>query len=319
MGDQMVNIGVDLGGTNIRFGITDENGKILYRDRICTKPNRCSDAIICSVIQGIDAILAKASLRHADVLSIGMGVPGTADSKNGVVVFAPNLCWKEMEISKAIQHAFHIPIRIVQDTRAAAWAEFQIGAGKGLRSVASVTIGTGIGCGMVFEGRIFSGGLDTAGEFGHQIVEFEGNLCNCGRRGCLEAHAGGLAILRNAKETIPEICDLLQKNESEVEVHDVYLLATEGNVKARQLTDSVVRYIGMGLVNLINICSVELISLSGGISNAPKELLLNPLREFIRERAYPVVANRVRVCCSALGEDAPLIGAALLNREGTES
>jgi len=310
----MLNVGVDIGGTNIKFGVTDENGKILLQRKTKTRPDRGSDLIVGSIIQGIEEILVEASLRHEDLKSIGLGVPGTVDSKSGVVVYAPNLFWRDVEIVKAIQQAFNVPVYIVQDARAAAWAEYLIGAGKGLRSVASVTLGTGIGCGMVFDGMIFHGALNTAGEFGHQIVELDGNLCNCGRRGCLEAYAGGLAIVRDAKKRIPGIDELLHKKPSTVGVHDVYQLAQEGNAQARQLTDSVVKYIGMGLVNLINICSVELISISGGISNAPSELLLNPLIEFVRNRAYESVAGKVRVYRSALGENAPLIGAGLLYR-----
>jgi len=315
MSHQLLNVGVDIGGTNIKFGIIDENGKILLQKKIKTEPDRGSDVIVRSIIQGIDTILEKASLRHVDIRSVGLGVPGTADSNNGAVVYAPNLSWENVEIAKPIQQAINVPVYIVQDTRAAAWAEYLIGAGKGLRGVASVTLGTGLGCGMVFDGRIFYGALNTAGEFGHQIVELDGKLCNCGRRGCLEAYAGGLAILRDTKQRIPEVYELLQKSPSKVGVHDVYQLAQEGNAQARQLTDNVVKYIGIGLVNLINISSVELISLSGGISNAPAELLLDPLRQFIQDRAYVTIADKVRVCRSALGEDAPLIGAALLYRE----
>jgi glucokinase len=315
MSGQLFNVGVDVGGTNIKFGVTDENGKILLQEKAKTEPARGSNVIVESIIQGIHAILVKASLRHQDVNSIGLGVPGTADSKNGMVVYAPNLFWRSIEIVKAIQPAFNVPVYIVQDTRAAAWAEYLVGAGKGLRSVASVTLGTGIGCGMVFDGRIFHGALNTAGEFGHQIVELNGNPCNCGRCGCLEAHAGGLAIVRDAKKNISGIHELLHKKPSTIGVHDVYRLAQEGNPQARQVTDSVVKYIGMGLANLINLCSVELISLSGGISNAPAELLLDPLIEFVRSRAYESIAAKVRICRSALGEDAPLIGAALLYRE----
>jgi glucokinase len=314
----MLNVGVDIGGTNIKFGVTDENGKILLQGKTKTRPDRGSDLIVGSIIQGIDTILVEASLRHEDIKSIGLGVPGTVDSKSGMVVYAPNLFWRNVEIVKAIQQAFNVPVYIVQDARAAAWAEYLIGAGKGLRSVASVTLGTGIGCGMVFDGMIFHGALNTAGEFGHQIVELDGNLCNCGRRGCLEAYAGGLAIVRDAKKRIPGIDELLHKKPSTVGVRDVYQLAQEGNAQARQLTDSVVKYIGMGLVNLINICSVELISISGGISNAPSELLLNPLIEFVRNRAYESVAGKVRVYRSALGENAPLIGAGLLYRAYSE-
>jgi glucokinase len=180
--------------------------------------------------------------------------------------------------------------------------------------LAAITIGTGIGCGLVIDGRIFHGALNTAGEFGHQIVEPGGNRCNCGRRGCLEAYVGGLAIVREAGLRIPAIGGLIGKPPSEVNVHDVYQLAIAGHTQALELTRSVVRYVGMGVVNLINLCSVELISISGGISNAPEALLVGPLVDFVRANAYVSVANKVRVSTSALGEDAPLIGAALLYR-----
>jgi glucokinase len=315
MSGQILSIGVDVGGTNVKFGITDENGKILFQNKEKTQASRGSDAIMATIVHGVDALLSRSGMHLGQFGSIGVGVPGTTDSKKGVVVFAPNIFWRDVEIVKEIRQAFDIPVHTAQDTRAAAWAEYLVGAGKGLRSLASVTLGTGIGCGMVFDGRIFHGALNTAGEFGHQIVELDGYSCNCGRQGCLEAHAGGLSIVRQAREKIDGIGALLQKDSADVEVHDVFRLAQEGNAQATQLTASVVRYIGMGLVNLLNLNSVELIAISGGISNAPSELLLDPLIDFVRNRAYESVAQKVRVCKSSLGEDAPMIGAALLYRE----
>jgi glucokinase len=312
---QIFNVGVDVGGTNTKFGLTDEKGKMLAHEAIKTVHDRGSDATVWSIIQGISMILEKASLRDINIQSIGVGVPGTVDSNTGVVVYAPNLFWNNVDIAKPLQQAFNTPVYILQDTCAAAWAEYLVGAGAGHSGVASVTLGTGIGCGLVFDGRIFHGALNSSGELGHQIVELNGNLCNCGRRGCLEAHAGGLAIMRMANEKIPGIHKLVRKSPSEVSVHDVFRLALEGHPEALEITSNVVKYIGMGLVNLINITGVEVISLSGGISNAPAELLLEPIRKFVRERAYVAVANRVQVCRSALGEDAPLVGAALFYKE----
>jgi glucokinase len=317
MSHQVFNVGVDIGGTTIKFGLTDEVGKILVRKKIKTEPDRGSNAIIGSIIQSIDAMLLEASLQPENVKSIGLGIPGTTDSRNGLVVYAPNLFWRNVEIAKSIRQSFDVSVFIAQDTRAAAWAEYLVGAGQGLRSVVSLTVGTGVGCGMVFDGRIFHGALNTAGEFGHQIVEPDGNFCNCGRRGCLEAYAGGWAIVRDAKKRIHGIHDLLHKDPSEIGVHDVYRLAGQGNIDARELTDSVVKYIGIGLVNLVNINSVELICISGGISNAPSELLLDPLIDFVRDRAYDSIADRVRICRSELCDDAPLVGAALLYREAS--
>jgi len=318
MSGQIFNIGVDVGGTNIKFGITDEAGKILLQDREKTEISRGSGAILASIIRGIESMLAKADLCLEDVRSIGLGIPGTVDSSTGVVVLAPNIFWRNVAVADTIRKAFDVPVYAAQDTRAAAWAEYLVGAGKGLRSVASITLGTGIGCGMVFDGKIFHGALNTAGEFGHQIVELDGAPCNCGHRGCLEAYAGGLAIVRQAQESIDGIGELVHKNPAEIEVRHVFHLALEGNQQARRLTESVVKYLGMGLVNLINLNSVELISISGGIGNAPSELLLDPLIEFVRQGAYESVARVVKICKSPLGEDAPLIGASLLYRHSQE-
>ncbi len=305
-----LNIGVDIGGTNIKLGLIDSDGRILHQTKTPTVPERGSDAIIASIVSALKELLQEASLHPEDLTSIGIGVPGTADASTGTVVYAPNIFWRDVPIVSTIQATFSLPIYIAQDTRAAAWAEFLVGTARGLRGIAAVTLGTGVGCGMVLDGRIFHGALNTAGEFGHQIVAIDGETCNCGRRGCLEAHAGGLAIVREAKKRIPNLRQLVGKDE--IGVDDVYLLAQQGNAQAREITDEVVRYIGVGLVNLINLNSLEMICLSGGISNAPAELLLDPLVAFVRGRAYQAISDKVQICRSTLGEDAPLIGASLL-------
>ncbi|HEX4006203.1 MAG TPA: ROK family protein [Acidobacteriaceae bacterium] len=315
---QELNIGVDIGGTNIKFDIVDGEGRILGQKKIATDPRRGCEAILAAIVSEISSLLRESALRAQDLTSIGIGVPGTADSEHGTVVYAPNLFWRNVPIVPAVRPIFGVPVSIAQDTRAAAWAEYLVGSGRGLRGVAAVTLGTGIGCGMVIDGRIFYGALNTAGEFGHQIVELDGEPCNCGRHGCLEAHAGGLAIVRAAEKQISRLHALLE-GKPEVDVADVYRLAEAGNLQARQLTDRALRYIGVGLVNLINLTSLEIICLSGGISNAPPELLLDPLIAFVRSRAYEMAAQRVRICHSALGEDAPLIGAALLHREPAQA
>jgi glucokinase len=315
MTEAILSVGVDVGGTNIKFGLVDETGSVLFRTRTATNVSGGSEAIISDVAEGIRALLQETAVPVECLRSIGIGIPGTTDSNAGVVTFAANLFWKDIEIVKAVRKFFGAPIFAAQDTRAAAWAEHLVGAGRGLHSLAAVTLGTGIGCGMVFDGRIFHGALNSAGEIGHQIVEVDGIPCNCGRHGCLEAYAAGPAILREAVATIPGIGDLLHKAPSSLEVQDIYSLAQEGNQAAHRITEKVVRYIGIGLVNLININSLELITLSGGISNAPRELLLDPLVEFVRNRVYQCISTKVCICRSPLGEDAPLIGAALLFKE----
>lgn len=307
MKSELLNIGIDIGGTNIKLGIVDSTGHILFHRKTPTDPQRGSEAIIAAIVDEVAALLASAALRRDDLTSIGVGVPGTADIATGTVVFAPNIFWKDVPIAPVLQSALALPVFVTQDTRAAAWAEVRVGSARGLHSIAAVTLGTGIGCGMIIDGRIFHGALNTAGEFGHQIVELDGEPCNCGRHGCLEAHAGGLAIVREARRRIPELAQL-----PTLAVDDVYRLAQQGNAEARRLADSVVRTIGVGLVNLINLNSLEMICLSGGISNAPRQLLLDPLIDFVRTRAYSGASAKVQICRSILGEDAALIGASLL-------
>jgi glucokinase len=310
MAEQLRNIGVDVGGTNVKIALLNEDGKILLRRSAPTRAELGPDAVIQEIRKMIEALLKESSTPAEALHSIGIGVPGTADAATGTVVYAPNIFWKNVAVGPVLQSTFRVPVYVAQDTRAAAWAEYLVGEARGTRSLASVTLGTGVGCGLVFDGAIFHGGMNTAGEFGHQIVVFEGESCNCGRRGCLEAHAGGLAIVRQAKQRFQS----MSAQQSELTVDDVYRLSLQQEPEARKLTDDVVKYVGIGLVNLINLTSVEMICLSGGISNAPASLLLDPLVAFVRANVYQTVADRVRICRSALGEDAPLIGASLLHR-----
>lgn len=302
-----LNLGIDIGGTNIKLGIVDTAGRILHQRRIPTDLVRGSQAILAAIVDEISALLASANLRRDRLNSIGVGVPGTADIATGTVVFAPNIFWRNVPVAPALQSALALPVFVTQDTRAAAWAEVRVGTARGLDSIAAVTLGTGIGCGLILDGRIFHGALNTAGEFGHQIVHLDGEPCNCGRRGCLEAHAGGLAIVREARHRIPAL-----GAQPAVSVDDVYRLAQQGHPEARSIAANVVRTIGVGLVNLINLASLQMICLSGGISNAPRDLLLDPLIHFVRTRAYQGAAAKVQIVRSILGEDASLIGASLL-------
>lgn len=311
MAKRKYNIGVDVGGTFIKLGIVDEKGTIIARHKIKTQRELGSETIIKSINDNIQILLKASGLDISFILNIGMGFPGTTDSEKGFVVYAPNLFWKDVEVVQAIQREYLVPVFIGQDSRAAAWGEYLVGSGKGYNHIACITLGTGIGCGLIVDRKIYHGGFLSAGEFGHQIVEDKGEKCNCGRHGCLEAYTGGPAIIREANK-IPNICSLIDKPANELTVSDVFILADQGNPQAIDIVRSFVKYLGIGLVNLINLNSPELISISGGISNAPDHLLLDPLVKFIRNRAYSIVSDKVKIVKSMLGDDAPLIGAAML-------
>jgi glucokinase len=305
-------IGIDIGGTSIKLGLFDNDGQLLSRDKIPTLTGNQGSSILPSVVRQTGILLESASIDIDAVASIGLGVPGTTDDKTGIALLAPNIFWKNVEVRKFIQGHYNVPVHLAQDSRAAAWGELLRGAGKGMNQIACITLGTGIGCGLIIDGRIFHGSMNTAGEFGHQIVEDDGPACNCGRNGCLEMFAGGRAILAKTL-SIPGITSLTGRKTDEIEVLDLFLLASKKNTRAMAVVNEVVTYLGIGMVNLINLTSPQLIVISGGISNAPDDLLLDPLVKFVRERAYAGIADKVKIVKSTLGDDAPLIGASLLH------
>ena len=304
-----ISIGVDVGGTTIHTGVVADDGQILEKVTAKTIVGQGSEIIIDTIIDTISILLQKVNLSSDTIKSIGIGFPGTVESSKGTVVFAPNIFFENVDVRTKIARFFNCPVYLGQDSRAAAWAEYCVGAGSDYNNIAAITIGTGIGCGLVIDGKIFHGGYNTAGEFGHQLIDPNGHPCNCGRRGCLETFSGGLAILREGKK--------LETSLNVQSVKDVYDLAEQKHLGALDIADMVVRNLGIGLVNLINLMSLEMITLSGGISNAPDSLLFDPLRKFVEENAYSAVAKKVKIVHSPLGDNAGLIGAALLD-ETTE-
>lgn len=294
-------IGVDVGGTTINIAIVTPQGEILAKESLKTTTYlHDNEKMILAIVSEIKSLLAKNNVEKDEIWSIGMGFPGTVDSQKGIVVFAPNIYFENDNVKGIMQNAFDCPIYLGQDSRAAAWGEFLIGQKKKVNDMASITIGTGIGCGLIINGMLYHGAYNTAGEFGHQLMDVDGPQCNCGRKGCLETYCGGLSIVRAGKQIMEGLS-----------VKDIYALADVGNKKALDITRQVVEKLGTGIVNLVNLLSLELITISGGISNAPDNLLLNPLHQFVREHAYSAIADKVKIERSVLGDDAPLIGAAL--------
>lgn len=297
-----VRIGVDVGGTTINIGAVNDEGQIIEKVSILTNATGGSDSIVNSIIEGINTLLKNLKMNSGEIKSIGLGFPGTVDSKQGIVIFAPNIFFENVDVKTDIVSTFCCQVFLAQDSRAAAWGEFIIGVGKDCKDLAVITIGTGIGCGLILSKKLYHGANNTAGEFGHQLIDLLGPNCNCGRVGCLETFCAGLAIVREGK--------VIREN---ISVNDVYDLAMEGNPTALKITEQVVTYLGIGMTNLINLTSLELIAISGGISNAPDRLLLDPLIKFVQTHVYPTISNKIRIVHSSLGDDAPLVGAALLD------
>ena len=294
-------IGVDVGSPNITIGAITDKGKIIKKKTV-NLSRTIGDGVsfIDAIIESIYLFINDINLSIHEIESVGLGFPGTVDSKKGIIVFAPNMFFTNFEVKQILEQAFDCPIYIGQDSRVAAWGEYNAGRGENHNNFALIKLDVGIGCGIVINGLLYHGPFNTAGEFGHQLIDVDGPQCNCGRRGCLETYCGKKAI-EKAGEEIKE----------GLKLKDIYILAQQGDDKALRITDQVVEKLGIGIVNLVNLLSLELIAISGWINDAPDELLLNPLREFVRTHAYPAIAHKVEIIRSVLGNDAPLIGAAL--------
>jgi glucokinase len=310
-------IGIDIGGTKTNIGLIDEAGQILQSKKVITQlPGEDSIEAVKRIIE-ITKALVDLIEPEIKLESIGIGVPGTVERKEGTVLLAPNLGWKDIPVKKLFSEVFLVPIFVGQDTEAAALGEYLFGAGKGLKDIVCITVGTGVGCGLVIDGKLYKGKFFTAGEFGHTLVEKDGLQCNCGKRGCLEAYASGTAILNRFKMKVEngEDSTLLQrKNISEIRTEDLFDEAKRGDKLAMTVINDAIDYLNMGITNAVNLICPEAIILSGGIG-VEKELFINPLIEKAYSHIYSLLVDKVKITTARLGEYAPLIGAAMLFKD----
>jgi len=298
-----VRLGMDVGGTKVNIGLFKEDGHLLYKERYPVQRGAGAGEFMQLLAARADELLLSNGLTRADVVSIGIGVPGTTDGH--VVLNAPNLHWINEPCAEYFTLAFGKAPILAQDTRAAALGEYRLGAGQGKRVLICVTLGTGIGSGIIIDGHIFNGGMGTAGEVGHIPVVSDGRICNCGRRGCMEAYASGTGIFLSAKED-PYLHHRIDS------AHDVFMLAQKNDPIARKIIAEAVAYCGRALCAVINTLSPDALIFSGGMSSQ-MGLYIAPLIAHIRASAYALaVGEALKIDVSPLGEDAPMIGAAML-------
>lgn len=317
MSSNKVYVGIDLGGTKTNIAIIDDNGQIVSSRKIYTQgADEDSISVVRKIIEVTRTLISEIDAGKA-VMSIGIGVPGTVERKEGTVLFAPNLGWKDVPVRKLFVEVFNIPVYIGQDTEAAALGEFHYGAGKGMKDIACITVGTGVGCGLIIDGKLHKGKYFTAGEFGHTLVERDGLRCNCGRNGCLEAYASGTAIIKRFKMEVEKgRCTSLtsRKSITEIRSEDIFDEAKKGDNLALSIINDAVDYLSMGITNIINLICPEAVILSGGIGTE-KELFINPLIGKAYSRIYSLLVDKVKITTAELGEYAPLIGAAMLFKD----
>lgn len=309
MNDERLRIGIDIGGTKTRLGLVTVTGQVVKERTIPTEARVTCAEHARRVSAATQQLLAASDLAIDEVRAIGVGVPGTADLQTGGVDYCPNLGWDDEPLADHVESYLGLRPHVLQDSRAAAWAERLFGVPTSIESFASITVGTGIGCGIVLRNELLMGAMNTAGELGHSILYRNGRACNCGNRGCLEQYVSGPAILRRALETFPD-----DFHGRPVRTQTVFVLAAEGHPSAHLVLAEAVEDLAHSIVNMVNLLSVEAVILSGGLS-VYEDLFIAPLRLRVAELAYEPWRrlHRLNVSASTLGPSAPMVGAAFLD------
>ncbi len=311
-------LGIDLGGTNLRAAIVDtRNGQILVQRRRPTLAAEGQEVVIQRIIDLAREVLAGSEIPPSEIGGIGIGVPGTPDIEQGVIVLLTNLPgqWRGVPLQSRIEEAIHLPVALINDVRAMTLSEGRFGAGRGIDNFACIAIGTGIGGGIVLNGQLYLGLGGTAGEFGHQVVEIDGLPCGCGSTGCLELYASGPAIAAMAVKEVmhghtTRIGEMVGYDINRITVEVVAQAARDGDRIARQILHKAGGYLGIAISNIISTLSPEKIIFGGGVSQIG-DLLLASVIQTIHQRVRVVPVDEIAFEQSSLGLDAGLIGAAL--------
>lgn len=312
----MYYIGIDLGGTNIKGALVNEAGEILREE---SRPTRAALGAE-TVCDGIAAVITALAEGTDAIGGVGIGCPGTVDDASGRVVYAPNLGWRDFDLRAAVKERTGFALRLGNDANAAALAETLVGCAKGAQSAVIVTLGTGVGGGVVLGGRLLTGCTGTASEPGHMVIHSGGEKCACGREGCFEAYASATALIRETKRAMAaqpqSLLHTVAEENGTVDGRTAFAAAQRGDAAARAVVERYTDDLACGLANLVNIFFPEVIALSGGIAEQG-EALLGPLRERVRSLSYAsdCAARHTRIERCTLGYRAGVIGAALLVRQ----
>ena len=305
-------VGIDLGGTNIKAGLVTREGEVLRRARCETLADEGPDAVLGRMAGLAEELLEAEGAASSEIIGVGVGSPGPLNTKTGVVVYTPNLPgWTDIHVSETLKARLSADVYLEGDANAAAWGEFWRGAGRDVQSMVIFTLGTGVGGGIIIDGKLIRGIDDTGGHLGHIVIDPEGRVCPCGNAGCLEAYASATAVVRRYHEMIDagRGCELAAQLDGAVTAKDIHEHALAGCGDCRWLIDETGRHLGVALTTVANMINPELAVYSGGMS-AAGELLFGPILEEVRRRALKPCGKRIKVVAAELGDDAGVIGAA---------
>ena len=312
-------VGVDLGGTNIVAGaMTADGSRHLAMRSIATNPGVGDEGVAERIVGLVEGVIldtmGETGVSRRDFIGIGVGAPGPLDRERGMVIVAPNLGWKDFPLRDRIQSRVNLPTTLDNDANCATFGEWWQGAARGGRNVVGLTIGTGIGGGLILNGALYHGSSDMAGEIGHTTIDLNGRHCKCGNYGCLEAYASAPAIATRAREVLVReegesvIPTMVNGNFDDITAQIVYDAAQKGDQVAGEIVRDTARYLGAGVANLLNIFNPDIVVIAGGVTAAGDALFV-PLRAEVRRRAFSPAVRTVKIVAGELPGIAGVVGA----------
>lgn len=315
-------VGVDVGGQSIKGGVVDDAGEALSSISVPTEAAKGQEHGLNQMCETVRRAVAAAQLQLADISGIGVATPGTMDIPAGVILDPPNLRpWKNVPVRRHIEQVFGKPTAFQNDANAAAYGEYWCGAGRGAHSMVLFTLGTGIGCGIIINDTILEGEHSHGAEVGHIIIEMlHGRMCGCGQRGHLEAYASATAVVKRTQEALAQdgggslLHRVLAAPGAQLSARDVFDAAQDGDGLARTIVEETAYYLAVGAVNMMHTINPDMVVFGGGMI-AAGDPFLETIRTHVKRLAFPVPAERTRICYAQLENDAGFIGAAACGRQ----
>jgi len=309
-------IGIDLGGTNIKAGVVSEDFEIVAKTSCKTNLPRPGEEICADMAKVALEAVKEAGLTLDDIEAVGIGTPGTANSETGVIEYSNNLGFLNFPVVELMKTHIDKPCYVENDANAAAYGEFVAGAAKGANDAVCITLGTGVGGGIIINKKIYSGFNFAGAEIGHTVINVDGPQCTCGRKGCFEVYSSATGLIRMTNEAIAKHPESILKEEADdhgkVSARTAFNAMRRGDAAAKQVVDDYIRYLACGIANTINIFQPDILCIGGGVCNEGDPLLL-PLKELVAKEVYTRNSEKnTEIVIAKLGNDAGIIGAAFL-------
>lgn len=314
----MYRIGVDLGGTNIVAGVVDEYYKIVSKSRRKTACPRPAGEILKDIALCAQDAAREAGISMDAVSSIGIGTPGSVNKRLGIIEYSNNLQFDKVPARDILSKFLDKPIYLENDANCAALGEAVAGAGGNVENFVMITLGTGVGSGIIVNGKLVNGCNDAAGEMGHSVIVVDGELCTCGRLGCWEAYASATALVRQTKNAMQENKDslmwqIVENDLQKVNGRTAFDGMRQGDTAAKIVVDKYIKYVAAGITNVVNTFQPDVLCIGGGIG-CEGEPLLAPVRQYVEKERFSIhCGKQTQICSAVLGNDAGVIGAALLD------